>query len=115
MGWTGLKTENSQEIIPEIKEKVDYVISKKDKYSACTKETLEILKKENSGNLPKRVFICGLDTECCVLSTAIGFFERGIEPIILADYCASSGGQKFHDAGILSLGRLIGFSNIIRL
>ncbi len=112
-GWTDLKDENSQAIIPEVEEKTNYIITKTDAYSAYTKELINILKKELDGKMPEKVFICGLDTECCVLKTAVDFFEDGIKPIVLADYCFSSLGKNHHIAGLRSLESLIGNNNII--
>ncbi|MGH2416210.1 MAG: isochorismatase family protein, partial [Microcystaceae cyanobacterium] len=59
------------------------------------------------------VFICGIDTEGCVLKTAIDFFENNINPYVLEYYSASNGGDNFHQAAILVLSQLIGRSNII--
>lgn len=57
--------------------------------------------------------LCGIDTNECVLATAIDVFEAGIKPLVVADCCASSAGDKFHQAGLLLLERLIGREQII--
>ena len=57
--------------------------------------------------------ICGLDTEGCVLKSAVDLFEIGITPRVLSDYCASSGGHDYHEAGIKVLKRLIGDKQVI--
>ncbi len=113
IGWTNLRSKKSQEIMPEVYKLCDCVTVKEDCYSAYTKEMIEKLKEENGNKLPYRIFICGLDTECCVLKTAVDFFENGIRPIVLSNYCFSTAGQKYHDAGILCLTRLIGKYNIV--
>lgn len=61
----------------------------------------------------KQVFIAGVDTDCCVLATAISLFENGIRPIVLTKYCASNGGKKSHEAGLTCLKRLIGQKQLI--
>ena len=114
MNWKGLKDEESQELMPDIKKYADYIITKQDYFSAVIDETKEILRIENNGEMPESIFICGLDTECCVLKTAVDFFEHGIRPLVLANYCFSTPGYEFHNAGILSLNSLIGDQNIIR-
>ena len=114
MGWSNLKSEDSQRIMPKIYDYSDYIVVKHDYYSAYTNEMVEILKKENNQKLPENVFICGFDTECCVLKSAVDFFENGVRPLVLADYCFSTSGKKLHDAGLLVLTRLIADKNIIR-
>ena len=44
----------------------------------------------------KTVHICGVDTDACILATAIGIFDLGLRPVVIASACASSGG--FRDA-----------------
>ena len=41
--------------------------------------------------LPEEVTLVGVDTDACVLATAIDLFEIGIRPIILEDCVGSSG------------------------
>lgn len=77
-------------------------------YTCVTEEFMSLLKKLNGGELPTHIFICGADTDCCVLKTATDIFEQGLMPIVLTEYCASNGGPKSHDAGLLVMERLIG-------
>jgi nicotinamidase-related amidase len=56
----------------------------------------------------ERVFIVGIDTDMCVLKIAMDFFDIGIEPIVLTDCCASTGGLQAHLAGLAVLSRNIG-------
>jgi nicotinamidase-related amidase len=55
-----------------------------------------------------RLYCCGIDTECCVLKTAVDAFESDIEPVVIHDACASHAGQAAHEAGLFVLSRLIG-------
>ena len=55
-----------------------------------------------------RLVLCGVATDGCVLKTAVDAFERGVEPIVVVDACASHGGTAAHEAGLLLLGRFIG-------
>ena len=73
---------------------------------------INILKSINN-NLSDKVYIVGFDTDGCVLATVFDLFEDGIRPIILADYCASTGGDEYNNAGIKVLQRLIGKNNIV--
>ena len=67
----------------------------------------------NDGELPKEVYICGIDTDCCVLKVATDLFEHHIKPLVLLDYCQSNGGMKSHEAGILAMTRLIGHKSLL--
>ena len=91
--------------------KYDYSFTK-NVYSCVNKEFLQLLKKVNDGKLPEQLYICGIDTDCCVLSTDISLFENSIKPIVLENFCASNGGVESHKAGIKALSRLIGNDNI---
>jgi nicotinamidase-related amidase len=59
------------------------------------------------------IYLFGIDTECCVLKTAVDAFERGFTPWVLTDACASHSGQNSHDAGLLVTSELIGTSQMI--
>jgi nicotinamidase-related amidase len=56
----------------------------------------------------ERLVLCGIATDGCVLKSAVDAFERGIEPVVVTDACASHGGSEIHEAGLLLLGRFIG-------
>lgn len=56
----------------------------------------------------ERVTIVGLDTDMCVLKTALDVFDLGIEPIVLTDCCASTAGLQAHFAALAILARNIG-------
>ena len=71
-------------------------------------EMISLLKKLSSGALPEHVFVLGYDTECCVLATAADLFELGVRPLVLTRYCGSHDGEKYQQAGIISMAHLIG-------
>lgn len=56
----------------------------------------------------ERVYIAGTDTDMCVLKVALDIFDLSIEPLILADCCASTSGLQSHLAGLAILARNIG-------
>ena len=43
-----------------------------------------------------------------MLKTAIDAFERGIEPVVVVDACASHAGREIHEAGLTLLRRFVG-------
>ncbi|WP_169216642.1 isochorismatase family cysteine hydrolase [Brasilonema sp. UFV-L1] len=108
LNWNKLFSETEQKLVDEI-QPFAKIIFHKYIYTGCNEETLSFLKKRDI----QTVFICGIDTEGCVLKTAIDFFENNINPYVLEYYSASNGGDTLHQAGILVLSQLIGRSNII--
>ncbi len=59
------------------------------------------------------MFVCGIDTEVCVLKTAVDAFERGIRAWLLTDASASHSGTVPHDAGVLVAQKMIGRGHTI--
>ena len=59
------------------------------------------------------LYICGIDTEVCVLKTAVDAFERNITPWLISDASASHAGTETHRAGLLVATKLIGPRQII--
>jgi nicotinamidase-related amidase len=85
------------------------VIVRKSGYSSLTPEAISLLNK----NGLKDICIVGLDTESCVLATAIAAFDQGYTPWILTDAVASHAGPEAHAAGLLVAGRNIGLGQLI--
>lgn len=85
--WFRFKNEYEQSIADDLKWAADKVI-KKNGYTAVTKELKDYILKNDINE----IYIAGIDTDCCVLSSAKDIFEMGIRPIILSHYCASNGG-----------------------
>lgn len=108
LNWHRLSESEEQELVDEIKPYAKHTFSK-GIYSAITEETLHFLKSRQI----TEVHLSGIDTDCCVLKTAVDLFEHQFHPYVLAHYCASNGGAESHAAAIKVLGRLIGKQNII--
>ena len=111
MGWNKLLSTDEQQVVGEALNKSHHFLYK-NTYSAYSDELVELLKKENEGNIPSCIYIVGFDTECCVLKTATDLFETGIRPIVLTQYCGASSGDDAHIAGIRALRSLIGNNNL---
>jgi nicotinamidase-related amidase len=86
------------------------VVFQKAIYTSLTPEVLQFLQDKQI----ETAYICGIDTDCCVLQTAVDLFEQNIRPIVLLDHCASNGGPESHEAAIRVLTRSIGAANLIR-
>lgn len=112
MGWDGLhgvEQDISDIVLPMIT-----AVIPKSGFSCVNDTLLQKLKEVHGGELPVQVFLAGTDTEACVFASAIHFFELGVRPVVLADYCASSGGMAVHKAGLLCIERAIGAMNVMR-
>lgn len=60
------------------------------------------------------VVLCGVDTETCVLKSAVDAFERGLLPWVVQDACASNGGTAMHRLGLRLARRFIGPAQVLR-
>ena len=45
------------------------------------------------------VYICGINTDYCVLATALDAFNRGLKPVVVADAVTSVDGRAAHEVG----------------
>lgn len=107
MHWERFKESPEIDVLPFVENCADYIIEK-NTYSACSDEVIALLQKNNV----TEVYIAGIDTDCCVLTTAVGLFENNIRPIVLEKYCASNGGENSHQSAITVLKRTIGIQQI---
>jgi len=55
------------------------------------------------------VYLCGFDTDCCVLATAYDLFDVGIKPIVLEKLTWSTSEEKLHKPALQMVKRNIGF------
>ena len=78
-------------------------------YSAFSEQ----LKKYISDNKIDNIYLCGIDTECCILKTAFDLFEKGYNVYVLKDYCACTHGKIRHNNAIEILKRNIGDKYVI--
>jgi len=62
----------------------------------------------------KRAYVCGLDTDACVYAAMISLWDNDVRPMLLADYCASSGGKNFHEAAMALMQRQFGTDTIVK-
>lgn len=107
--WKRLQTAPETDLAPFVLANADFVVEKRI-YSGCSEELVEMLEREQI----REVLLAGIDTDCCVLKTAIDLFEHNIRPVVLADYCASNGGMESHLAALRVLERTIGKRQIFR-
>lgn len=101
------KDSDETKLLSFIEEKSNRVYEKY-VYTAVNPSLLTYLRERNI----QEVYLLGINTDCCVLKTAVDLFEVGIRPVVLAYYCASNGGMESQDAAIRVLQRLIGKDNV---
>jgi nicotinamidase-related amidase len=112
IGWRAMMPGNTEvEFAPEV---VPFVpaaslVSEKTCYSGLTPQVMEFIDQHERRNL----WIAGLDTESCVLATALDAFDRELTPWVMTDACASHGGAAVHDAGVLVMGRNLGMGQLV--
>lgn len=112
LGYTKLEKEYDYALVPQLAAKVDSVYVKYG-YNAISPNFLSELCRLNGGHLPETVYLAGISTEACVFSTAIGLFDSGIVPVVLADYSASLAGPAVHQTAIETLSHMIGRRQIV--
>ena len=99
-------TEDSKQIV--INTGNDFVIDKNG-YSVLTNQLKEYIDVNNINN----IYLCGIDTECCVLKSALDLFEAGYNVYVLKDYCASFYGVIRHENALEILKSNIGKNYVI--
>lgn len=58
------------------------------------------------------IHLCGVDTDACIMATALSLFDANLRPVILKDACASSGGHMLHQNAIQILRRCLGHNQV---
>ncbi len=110
IGWTAMAHAPDTELVPELAPHVGQSpVVDKCIYSLFTQEGTQLVDEHGWTDL----YICGIDTDSCVLKTAVDAFERDLTPWIVEDACASHAGSESHNAGLLVARRFIGRSQII--
>ena len=111
IGWTKMADGPETEIVTELLPYVSPQTSVVDKYiyTLFTPEGTRLVDERGWTDL----YVCGIDTDICVLKTAVDAFEHNLTPWILQDACVSHAGPKAHAAGLFIAGRFIGTNQII--
>ena len=111
LGWPRLQDEDEIALAPEVADLPTLIVDKYT-YSPFVDTKLE----DRLRNLGlQEVFVCGMDTDICVLTTAVDLFDRGFQPTVIANLSMSHAGTEFHDAAIKILPRYIGEHNVINI
>jgi nicotinamidase-related amidase len=106
MGWSKLKDSPEIDIVDELQElsRKSLAIIDKKIYTMFNEEGTALAREREWTDM----YVCGIDTEVCVLKTAVDAFERGVRAWLLTDASASHSGQSPHDAGVLVAQKMLG-------
>lgn len=99
-------SEPETEIVDELKPYVENVMVKHT-YSAVTPDF------ERLCGSADKIYIAGIDTDACVLATAFALFDKGIQPIIIQNCCATSGSAILHKHTLDIMKRQFGKQSVI--
>lgn len=106
LNYKGCMTAKQQEIVIHT---VNYKIFDKRVYTAVNSELKQFIEK----NKIDEIYLCGFDTDACILKTALDLFENNYCVKIIENCCMSSYGKEVHQNAINILKKLIGEKNII--
>lgn len=106
LNYKGCIEENDKKIVIDTK---DNKILEKRTYTALNKELIDYIEK----NKINTIYVCGIDTDACVLKTAIDLFESNYNVKVIESCCMSHSGKKYHKYAIKMLKKLIGIENIL--
>lgn len=106
LNYNGCMSEEDKRLVIDSRDKT--IIEKKI-YSSCNEELINYIKNNNIS----KIYLCGIDTECCVLKTAFDLFENGYDVYVLSDYCGCMYGESRHNNALEIMKRNIGVNNII--
>jgi nicotinamidase-related amidase len=85
------------------------MVFKKSTYSAWSHEVIALCMAQQV----KDVVVVGVDTNECVLATAISIFEDGFTPWVVGDATATGGGEQMQKTAITMLENLLGKQQVI--
>ena len=106
LDWAACTTGDDINIVPEV-----FVQGAKvfDHYGySPPPELLGILKDYGA------IHICGVDTDACVMAAVFSLWDAEIKPVVLEEYCGSSGGEHFHRAALGLMLRQFGAASVLR-
>lgn len=106
LNYQGCMSEEDRKIVIDTK---NNTILKKKTYTAVNSELTHYI-KENNIDI---IYLCGIDTDACVLKTALDLWENNYNVKVIKDCCMSHSGYEMHDSAINILNKMIGSSNVI--
>lgn len=106
IGYKGCISESDCKIMIDTSK---YKVFEKRGYTAYTKEIKDYIKNNNIDE----VYLCGIDTDQCILKTAVDMFEDNINVKVLSEYSMSHSGNDYHEYALKILKKFIGKDNVL--
>ena len=107
--WSSLQSDEEIALASEVATLPTLVVDKHT-FSPVVKTDLVIQLKRFK---IQTVFVCGLDTDVCVLATASALFDYNFQVKVITDLCMSTAGEAIHQAALQILPRIIGRQNLV--
>jgi nicotinamidase-related amidase len=109
--WTRCTTSPETDIVDELEHHLGSGVHvvEKSVYSFFTRKWSDLAKSAQWSD----VVIVGIDTDGCVLKTALDAFELDLTPWVVTDATASHAGERAYDAAIYIAGRTIGGGQLV--
>lgn len=95
------------EFMPELALLRGEIVVVKRRYSAFYGTDLELVLRGLGAETP---FICGVNTNNCVLATAFDAFSRDFRVVVVADACGSMNGEDHHRFALMEIETALGFT-----
>lgn len=108
LNYNGCMTENGKSIVINTN---NYRVFEKGIYTALNNELVNYIREKNIDT----IYLCGIDSEACILKTALDLFENNYNVKVLREFCMSHNGQEMHNNAIIILEKLIGKQNVITI
>ncbi|MCH8474227.1 MAG: cysteine hydrolase [Opitutales bacterium] len=110
-GWQGCQEGSEESKIlwetgPGIRQ---VVVFRKTGFSGVSNEFLQWRQREEI----QRVFLCGGDTDLCVMGTLLSMIQHQIPVFLLADYCFSAAGEEMHRYAVIQAKRFLGSHGVL--
>ena len=112
IGWSELMPgDPSVDLAPEVARFAPAATAVIDKggYTALTPDVLALIAEHGWTD----IVIAGMDTDSCVLATALTAFEAGLTPWVVTDACAAHAGPSVHEAALLVMSRFLGARQLV--
>lgn len=106
LGWKRCVSEEDKRIVIDTQ---NNKVFDKSTYSAVSKELIDYIIE----NEITTIYLCGIDTECCILKTAFDLFELEYNIYVLKDYSYCTLGTERNESALNILRRNIGKDYII--
>jgi biuret amidohydrolase len=95
------------EILPDLAPRGDEPVVVKRRYSGFYGTDLELVLR---GCGADTLFICGVNTNNCVLATVFDAFSRDFRVVVLSDACGSMNGEAYHRFALMEIEAALGFT-----